>query len=98
MLGRHERLLLAEQLISGTEHEMTQTSTTDAPVRALSADELSTVAGGAIKLDFEFLGLRIFLAADDYYAYMCVADSQTYSCAGMMSNGTPISGSGPVPQ
>jgi hypothetical protein len=77
---------------------MTPASNTDDPVRALSADELSTVSGGAINLDFEFLGLRIFIRAEDYYAYMCVADSQTYSCAGTMSNGTPISGSGPVPQ
>jgi hypothetical protein len=81
---------------------MTMTTTnasTEAPdLRELSAAEMGDIAGGAIKLDFEFLGLRIFIGADDYYAYMCVADSQTYSCAGMMSNGTPISGSGPVPQ
>jgi hypothetical protein len=76
---------------------MTNPSTEAPGLRKLSATEIGDVAGGAISLDFEFLGLRIFLRADDYYALVCVADSQTYSCAGMMSDGTPISGSGPVP-
>jgi len=66
-------------------------------VRELSVSELSHVSGGAMDLDFNFLGLRVFIRANDDVAYMCVADSQTYSCSGSTAGGTPISGSGPVP-
>jgi hypothetical protein len=70
----------------------------DRPARELSAAELAAVAGGAINLDFEFVGIRIMIRANDDYAFMCVANSETYTCSGSMADGTPISGSGPVPR
>jgi hypothetical protein len=77
---------------------MTSALNDDHPLRELSADDISVVAGGAINLDFEFVGIRIMIRANDDYAFMCVANSDTYTCSGAMADGTPISGSGPVPR
>ena len=70
---------------------------TDAAVRELTDAELSAASGGAINVDFEFLGLRIFLRADDDWGYACIADSQTYNCVTNVG-GQIYTSSGPVPR
>jgi hypothetical protein len=70
---------------------------TNVAVRELTDAELSAASGGATKVDFEFLGFRIFLSSDDDWTVACIADSQTYSCVTTVG-GQSYSSSGPVPR
>jgi hypothetical protein len=80
-----------------TEDIMTNHGSANA-MRDLSACEMAEVAGGAIDLDFEFLGLRIFLRTGDGWGYMCVANQSTYNCTTSVGGQTYTSGAqaGPV--
>lgn len=68
-----------------------------AGLRELSTAELSDIAGGAINVQFEFLGLRFFFHGGEDWQSVCVANQSSYSCSTVVG-GQSYSSSGPVPQ